>query len=91
MQANTAPTQVSPKALAAELLDLWHHLMRGSSQHLYALIGPDGAPVAYIDVPPALDADPLVGHQVGVRGKPRPRVDLSARLIEVQDLESLDD
>jgi DNA-binding MarR family transcriptional regulator len=39
VQANTAPTQVSPKALAGELLDLWHHLMRGSSQHLYALIG----------------------------------------------------
>ena len=39
MQANTALTQVSPKALAGELLDLWHHLMRGSSQHLYALIG----------------------------------------------------
>jgi DNA-binding MarR family transcriptional regulator len=38
MQASSAPTQVSPKQLAAELLDLWHHLMRGSSQHLYALI-----------------------------------------------------
>ena len=36
VQANSAPTQVSPKALAGELLDLWHHLMRGSSQHLYA-------------------------------------------------------
>ena len=39
MQANTASTQVSPKELASELLELWHHLMRGSSQHLYALIG----------------------------------------------------
>ena len=39
MQANTASTQVSPKELAGDLLQLWHHLMRGSSQHLYALIG----------------------------------------------------
>lgn len=30
--------QVSSKQLAAELLDLWHHLMRGTSQQLYALI-----------------------------------------------------
>jgi DNA-binding MarR family transcriptional regulator len=29
---------VSPKQLASELLELWHHLMKGSSQHLYALI-----------------------------------------------------
>ena len=60
-------------------------------QHLFALIGPDGVTVAYIDVPPGLDADRLVGHQVGVRGKPRPRLDLSARLLEVQDLEDLQD
>jgi DNA-binding MarR family transcriptional regulator len=29
---------VSSKQLAAELLELWHHLMKGSSQRLYALI-----------------------------------------------------
>jgi DNA-binding MarR family transcriptional regulator len=39
VQANAASTQVSPKELASELLELWHHLMRGSSQHLYSLIG----------------------------------------------------
>jgi DNA-binding MarR family transcriptional regulator len=38
VQASSAPTQVSPKQLAGELLELWHHLMRGSSHHLYALI-----------------------------------------------------
>jgi DNA-binding MarR family transcriptional regulator len=38
VQASSASTQVSPKQLAGELLDLWHHLMRGSSHHLYALI-----------------------------------------------------
>jgi DNA-binding MarR family transcriptional regulator len=34
----TAVKQVSSKKLAAELLELWHHLMRGSTQQLYALI-----------------------------------------------------
>jgi DNA-binding MarR family transcriptional regulator len=38
VQATTATSQESTKKLAAELLTLWHHLMRGSSQHLYALI-----------------------------------------------------
>jgi DNA-binding MarR family transcriptional regulator len=38
MQATTAPPQVSSKRLAAELLELWHHLMRGSSQQLYSVI-----------------------------------------------------
>jgi DNA-binding MarR family transcriptional regulator len=30
---------VSPKDLAGELLDLWTHLMRGSSQHMFAILG----------------------------------------------------
>jgi DNA-binding MarR family transcriptional regulator len=34
----TATRQVSSRKLAAELLELWHHLMRGSSQQMYALI-----------------------------------------------------
>jgi DNA-binding MarR family transcriptional regulator len=34
----TASKQVSSKKLAAELLELWHHLMRGSTEQLYALI-----------------------------------------------------
>ena len=38
MQAMTATKQVSSRKLAAELLELWHHLMRGSSQQMYALI-----------------------------------------------------
>ena len=38
MQASKTATQVSPKQLAGELLELWHHLMRGSSQQTYALI-----------------------------------------------------
>jgi DNA-binding MarR family transcriptional regulator len=34
----TDSKQVSSNQLAGELLALWHHLMRGSSQHLYAVI-----------------------------------------------------
>jgi DNA-binding MarR family transcriptional regulator len=34
----TAGKQVSSKRLASELLELWHHLMRGSSDRMYALI-----------------------------------------------------
>jgi DNA-binding MarR family transcriptional regulator len=33
-----AQTQVSAKELAEELLELWHHLMRGSSTELYAVL-----------------------------------------------------
>jgi DNA-binding MarR family transcriptional regulator len=34
----TAVKQVSSRRLASELLELWHHLMRGSSDRMYALI-----------------------------------------------------
>jgi DNA-binding MarR family transcriptional regulator len=34
----SATKQVASRKLAAELLELWHHLMRGSSQQMYALI-----------------------------------------------------
>ena len=34
----TAAAQVSSKQLAGELLDLWHHLMKGSSRQLYGVI-----------------------------------------------------
>jgi DNA-binding MarR family transcriptional regulator len=32
-------TVVSPKDLAGELLDLWTHLMRGSSRQMFAVLG----------------------------------------------------
>ena len=38
MQAIAANAQVSSEQLAAELLELWHHLTRGASQQLYGLI-----------------------------------------------------
>jgi DNA-binding MarR family transcriptional regulator len=48
MQSTDAPAHVSPKALAAELLDLWHHLMRGSSKELYALLSELDLSMAHI-------------------------------------------
>jgi DNA-binding MarR family transcriptional regulator len=38
MQASDAPTQVSSAELAEELLALWHHLMRGQSKTMFALL-----------------------------------------------------
>ena len=38
MQASDAATQVSSAELAEELLALWHHLMRGQSKTMFALL-----------------------------------------------------
>jgi DNA-binding MarR family transcriptional regulator len=38
MQSSDAPTQVSSAELAEELLALWHHLMRGQSRTMFALL-----------------------------------------------------
>jgi hypothetical protein len=60
-------------------------------QRVFALIGPDGSTVAYLDIPPGLDVRPLVARRVGVRGTIRYNENLRARLIAVRDLEPLDD
>ena len=56
---------------------------------LYILIANDGSTIAYLDVPPGLDIDPLLAHRVGVRGEPHFNEDLGARLITVRDVEKL--
>jgi DNA-binding MarR family transcriptional regulator len=38
MQATDAQTHASAKELAGELLALWHHLMRGQSRTMFALL-----------------------------------------------------
>jgi DNA-binding MarR family transcriptional regulator len=38
VQANVASTQATPEALAAELLKLWHRLIKGSTPALYATL-----------------------------------------------------
>jgi hypothetical protein len=57
---------------------------------LYVLIANDGSTVAYLDVPPGLDINPLLAHRVGVRGSPHFNEDLGARLITVRDVEKLE-
>lgn len=57
---------------------------------LYALIGADGSTLAYLDVPPGIDVDPLFARRIGVRGEAHYDEDLGTRLITVRDLESME-
>jgi hypothetical protein len=59
-------------------------------RRLYSLIAPDGRPVAYLDVPPGLDIEPLFSRRVGVRGASHYNEDLGARLISVRDVELIE-
>ncbi len=74
---------------ATGLLQTTSRLVDGRKVH--ALIGDDGAVVAYLAIPPGVSAGPLVSHRVGVRGAGRFDETLMARLILVQDLETLKD
>ena len=57
---------------------------------VYVLIGADGEAIAYLDVPPGLDARPALTKRVGVRGSVRYNESLGSRLIAVKDLEPLE-
>lgn len=57
---------------------------------VYALIGPEGTPVAYLDVPPGLDARTVLSRRAGVRGSVHYNESLGARLIAVRELEPLE-
>jgi hypothetical protein len=59
-------------------------------RRLYSLIGSDGRPVAYLDVPPGLDIEPLLTRRVGVRGVSHYNEDLGARLITVRDVDLIE-
>ena len=61
-----------------------------SGRKLFLLIGKDGATIAYLDVPPGLDIQPLLAHRVGIRGDPHFNEDLGSRLITVRDVETMD-
>jgi len=63
---------------------------RLEGRKLYVLIGGDGSTLAYLDVPPGLDIDPLLARRVGVRGDPHFNEDLGSRLITVRDVETID-
>jgi hypothetical protein len=59
-------------------------------RRVFALIGSQGAPIAYLDVPPGLDVHRMLAKQVGVHGSTRYSETLRARLITVRDLEPLE-
>jgi len=59
-------------------------------QKVLALIGPEGAPIAYLVVPPGIPASRLLTRKVGVRGEVHFNESLGARLITVRDLDPLD-
>ena len=59
-------------------------------QKVLALIGPEGAPIAYLAVPPGIPASRLLTRKVGVRGEVHFNESLGARLITVRDLDALD-
>ena len=59
-------------------------------RRVYAMIGPRGTPIAYLDVPPGLDARPVLARRAGVRGGVHYNESLGARLITVRDLEPLE-
>jgi hypothetical protein len=58
-------------------------------ERVYALIGPEGDPIAYLKLPPGLSAAPFLSCKVGARGVVRYDESLRARLIEIQDLDAL--
>jgi hypothetical protein len=57
---------------------------------VFALIGGDGSTIAYLDIPPGLDPQPLLARRVGIRGQARFSEDLGTRLITVRDMEGIE-
>jgi hypothetical protein len=62
---------------------------RFEGRKLYSLIASNGSRRAYLDLPPGVDAESLIGHRVGVRGSVNYDENLAARLISVRDLEEI--
>jgi hypothetical protein len=58
-------------------------------ERVYALIGADGFPAAYLKLAPGIGGSRYAGAQVGVRGSRRYDETLRADVIEVNDLEPL--
>jgi len=63
---------------------------RIDGRQLYVLIANNGSTVAYLDIPPGLDTEPLVAQRVGVRGVPHFNEELGTRLITVHDMETIE-
>ena len=59
-------------------------------QLLYNLIGDSGHTIAYLKMPPAAPVEKWLGKKVGIRGRVRYHEDLRGRLVNVQDVETLE-
>lgn len=60
-------------------------------QKVFVLIGREGKPAAYLDIPPGIATEPLLSRRIGVRGSIRLDEGLGTRLIRVRDIEPLDE
>ncbi len=63
--------------------------LRVDGEKVSALLDDEGRIVAYLKIPPGVDARHLVARQVGVRGKSRFDEGLRFRLLDVRDIEPL--
>jgi hypothetical protein len=59
-------------------------------RRVFALIGPKGSPVAYLDIPPGLDTRRVMAKRVGVHGSVHYDEGLGSKLIAVRDIEPLE-
>ncbi len=59
-------------------------------RQVFVLIGKNGATVAFLDIPPGLDPDPLLARRVGVRGVAHYNEELHSRLITVRAIEAIE-
>jgi hypothetical protein len=57
---------------------------------LFVLIGKNGGTVAYLDIPPGLDPEPVLARKVGVRGVAHYSEELQSRLITVRELQPIE-
>ena len=57
---------------------------------LFVLVGKSGGTVAYLDIPPGLDANPVLARKVGVRGVAHYNEELHSRLITVRDVDAIE-
>ncbi len=57
---------------------------------LFLLVGRNGETLAYLDIPPGLDPEPILARKVGVRGVAHYNEELQSRLITVRDLQAVE-
>jgi hypothetical protein len=89
IQSRLAAKQSSPTPSYSAVGFLQRSSSMLDGHKVYALIGPTGSTVAYLDIPPGLDVNAHFAHRVGIRGVVHYNEDLGARLISVRDIEAL--